>query len=188
MELPETPFWFLRHGETDYNAKGLSQGALDISLNDTGRAQAKAAAPLLAGRGIVRIFSSPMIRTRETTAIVNETLNLPVTFEPELREVIFGGMEGKPLMPWFVEWMEGRATPEGAESFAELTVRVRGMLGGILRLPGPVLIVAHGGVFRAVRDILGLSREGLTPNAVPLYCEPGPRGWRVAPALDETWP
>jgi probable phosphoglycerate mutase len=186
VELPGTPFWFLRHGETDYNAKGLSQGALDISLNETGRAQAKAAAPLLAGRGIVQILSSPMIRTRETTAIVNETLNLPVHFEPELREVIFGGMEGKPLMPWFVDWMEGRATPEGAESFAALSQRVRVVLGRILRLPGPVLIVAHGGVFRAVRDILGLSREGLTPNAQPLYCAPGEQGWQVTPAIGGT--
>ncbi len=188
MQLPGTPFWFLRHGETDYNAKGLSQGALDISLNETGRAQAKAAAPLLAGHGIVQILSSPMIRTRETTAIVNETLSLPVAFEPDLREVIFGGMEGKPLSPWFLDWMEGRFTPEGAESFAELTARVRGVLARILRLPGPVLIVAHGGVFRAVRDILGLSREGLTPNAQPLYCEPGPQGWRITPSLDGSGP
>ncbi len=188
MELPETPFWFLRHGETDYNAKGLSQGALDISLNENGRAQARAAAPILKGQGIVHILSSPMIRTRETTEIVNETLNLPVTFEPELREVIFGGMEGKPLSPWFADWMEGRFTPEGAESFPALTARIRQVLGRILRLPGPVLIVAHGGVFRAVRDILGLSREGLTPNAQPLFCEPMAQGWRVSPALDETRP
>jgi probable phosphoglycerate mutase len=184
--MPGTPFWFLRHGETDYNAKGLSQGALDISLNETGRAQAARAAPLLAGQGIVGILSSPMIRTRETTAIVNETLKLPVSYDPALREVIFGGMEGKPLSPWFVSWMEGSYTPEGAESFAELTARVRGALTRILALPGPVLIVAHGGVFRAVRDILGLSREGLTPNAQPLFCEPGPDGWRVRPALDGT--
>ncbi len=57
-----------------------------------------------------------------------------------------------------------------------------------LALPGPVLIVAHGGVFRAVRGILGLTKEGLTPNAQPLYCEPGPRGWQVVPALDGTGP
>jgi probable phosphoglycerate mutase len=192
MTLPGTPFWFLRHGETDYNAKGLSQGALDISLNETGRAQAAAAAPLLAGRGILAIISSPMIRTRETTAIVNETLKLPVTFEPALREVIFGGMEGKPLSPWFADWMEGIFTPDGAESFSQLSTRVEAALTRILALPGPVLIVAHGGVFRAVRGILGLAKEGLTPNAQPLYCEPGPQGWQVTPAtaaaLDGTGP
>jgi bisphosphoglycerate-dependent phosphoglycerate mutase len=91
MALPPVAFWFLRHGQTDYNAAGLSQGALDIALNETGRAQARAAAPLLVGLGIVEIVSSPMRRTTETTDIVNEALGLPVHFEPDLREVVFGG-------------------------------------------------------------------------------------------------
>jgi probable phosphoglycerate mutase len=187
--LAKAPFWFLRHGETDYNARGLSQGALDISLNETGRAQARAAAPLLAGRGLVAIISSPMLRTRETTAIVNETLNLPVSFEPDLREVVFGGMEGKPLMPWFVDWMAGTYTPEGAESFAGLTARIRAALARILLLPGPVLIVGHGGMFRAARVALGLTPEGLTPNAQPLACSPSPDGWRITQAtLDGAHP
>ena len=34
--LSATPFWFLRHGETDWNAQGLSQGNIDIPLNATG--------------------------------------------------------------------------------------------------------------------------------------------------------
>jgi len=179
LGLTATPFWFLRHGETEYNAAGLSQGALDISLNATGRAQAANAGPLLAGQGIAAIISSPMLRTRETTEGVNEFLRLPVTFEPDLREVIFGGMEGKPLMPWFPEWLEGRYTPEGAETFADLSARVELAMARVLALPGPVLIVAHGGVFRAIRDLMGLKKEGLTPNAVPLYCEPIETGWEI---------
>ncbi len=183
--MPATPFWFLRHGETDYNAKGLSQGALDISLNETGRAQAALAAPVLAGRGIVGIVASPMLRTRETTAIVNQVLDLPVSFEPGLKEVVFGGMEGKPLMPWFPDWMAGTYTPEGAETFAALTARVDAAMRRVLAAPGPLLIVAHGGVFRAIRAIFGLAAEGLTPNAQPLYCEPTALGWRItAPSLD----
>ncbi len=182
MALPRAAFWFLRHGETDYNAKGLSQGAIDVALNANGRAQAAAAAPMLAGRGIVEIVSSPMLRTRETTAVVNEALGLPVRFEADLREVIFGGMEGKPLMPWFPEWLEGRFTPEGAETFAAVTARVDGAMARVLAGPGPVLVVAHGGVFRAIRDLMGLPRgEGITGNAVPLFCEPGLLGWRVTP-------
>lgn len=179
MSLPQIPFWFLRHGQTDYNARGLSQGAIDIPLNETGRAQAKSAGAELANRGIVSIVCSPMLRTRETAAIVNQVLGLPVTYEPAIREVIFGGMEGKPLHPWFQDWMEGSFTPAGAESFAALTLRVEAALGRILSLPGPVLIVSHGGVFRALRSLMGVSREGLTPNGQPLYCEPLEDGWRV---------
>ncbi len=181
MSLPATAFWFLRHGETDYNARGLSQGANDIPLNDTGRNQAKAAARLLVDRGIVSITCSPMLRTRETAAIVNEALRLPVAYEPAIREVIFGGMEGKALAPWFQSWMDGSFTPEGAESFAELTSRIDGALQRILAQPGPVLIVAHGGVFRAVRDLMRVSREGLTPNGQPLFCAPSASGWHIAP-------
>jgi broad specificity phosphatase PhoE len=179
LALPDQNFWFLRHGETDYNAKGLSQGAIDVPLNQTGRDQARRAGPLLAGRGIAAIISSPMLRTRETTAIVNEFLDLPVSYEPDLREVVFGGMEGKPLMPWFPEWLDGHFTPEGAETFASLKLRVEGAMDRILQIPGPLLIVAHGGVFRAIRDLMGMAREGLTPNALPLYCNHTLSGWRV---------
>lgn len=179
--LAATAFWFLRHGETDYNAAGLSQGALDIPLNDKGRAQAQAAAPLLVGQGIVSIVASPMHRARETAELVNEVLGLELTFEPELREVVFGGMEGKPLHPWFPHWMDGTYTPEGAETFSSLTVRTRAAMARVLVQPGPVLVVAHGGIFRALRDLMGLPREGLTQNAVPMYCEPTPAGWQITP-------
>ncbi len=181
MSLPAIPFWFLRHGETDYNAAGLSQGALDISLNATGRAQAGAAAPLLAGQGITGIIASPMLRAKETADIVNEFLGLPIAFEPDLREVQFGGMEGKALLPWFPEWLEGRYTPPNAESFAQVLARVEAAMQKILR-PGPLLIVAHGGVFRALRDLMDLPKQGLTPNATPLYCAPGATGWQVTAA------
>jgi probable phosphoglycerate mutase len=135
---------------------------------------------LLKGQGIAAIVSSPMLRTRQTTEIVNAVLKLPVSYEPDLREVVFGGMEGKPLQPWFTEWMEGRATPEGAESFAALTARAEAAMARVLALPGPLLIVAHGGIFRAIRDLMGLAKEGLTPNGVPLCCEPTLTGWKVS--------
>lgn len=180
LSLARTPFWFLRHGETDYNAAGLSQGALDIPLNATGRAQAEAAGPLLAGQGITTIVSSPMLRTRETTDIVNGFLNLPVQYEPDLREVIFGGMEGKPLLPWFPEWLEGRYTPPDAESFEQVLARVNAAMARTLTIAGPILVVAHGGVFRALRDLMTLPKQGLTPNAIPLYCVPTDTGWAVA--------
>ncbi len=64
--LPARAFWFLRHGETDWNAQGLSQGSIDIPLNATGIAQAAAAAQTLRDRGIASIVSSPLSRARDT--------------------------------------------------------------------------------------------------------------------------
>lgn len=181
--LPLIPFWFIRHGQTRYNQAGLVQGVLDVSLNDTGRDQAERAAPLLQGWGITAIISSPMRRARETADIINRFLHLPISDDAELREVSFGGKEGQPLEPWFPEWIEGRYTPENAESFAALRERVQAALCRILPAQeGPLLIVAHGGVFRAIRDLMGLPREALTGNAIPLYCAPEAGAWRMTVA------
>ena len=39
--LTPQAFWYLRHGETDWNARNVSQGAIDTPLNETGLAQAR---------------------------------------------------------------------------------------------------------------------------------------------------
>ncbi|WBO59675.1 histidine phosphatase family protein [Acidocella sp. MX-AZ03] len=82
-------------------------------MNATGRAQAERAGPLLAGQEITAIIASPLQRARQTAEIINEFLRLPLSIEPDLREVAFGSMEGEPLLPWFPDWLEGRATPDG---------------------------------------------------------------------------
>src|ERR1700693_4298759 len=90
-------FWFLRHGETDWNAQNLSQGAVDIPLNETGLAQARSASLLLRGRVIVAIISSPLSRAKVTADIAAAQLGLPVQIDDGLKEVAFGVMEGKPM-------------------------------------------------------------------------------------------
>ena len=59
--IPKRPFYFLRHGETDWNFEGRYQGQSDIPLNATGIAQAHAAADRLARVPIDRIVSSRLI-------------------------------------------------------------------------------------------------------------------------------
>ncbi|WP_454226405.1 histidine phosphatase family protein [Propioniciclava flava] len=54
----------MRHGETDANASGIFQGQADIPLNDTGRAQAQAAAQRLATFSPDRIVASDLSRAR----------------------------------------------------------------------------------------------------------------------------
>ncbi len=180
--LPPIAFWFLRHGETDWNAQGLSQGNVDIPLNPTGLAQARAAAGLLRNRGIASIVASPLSRARVTAEIVAEALALPVAFDPDLREVSFGVQEGKAMSEWFAEWVAGRLTPEGAESFATLRRRATAGVGRALGQPPVVLVVAHGALFRALRAVMGLEPNLRTRNAVPVWCEPpaaGETAWRV---------
>src|ERR1019366_1585710 len=121
--LNAVPFWFLRHGETDWNAQGVSQGNVDIPLNPTGLAQARSAAERLRHRGIASIVASPLSRARVTAEIVGGRLALPVRIEDSLREVRFGVKEGQPMSDWFADWVGGKATPEGAESFPALRQR-----------------------------------------------------------------
>jgi broad specificity phosphatase PhoE len=76
--LQRVPFWFLRHGETDWNAQGLSQGNVDIPLNPTGLAQARSAAERLHNRGIATIVASPLSRARDTDGVAGDALSLSV--------------------------------------------------------------------------------------------------------------
>lgn len=180
--LPSIAFWYLRHGETDWNAQGLSQGNVDIPLNATGLAQARAAAELLRGRGIGSIIASPLSRARVTAEIVAEALDLPVSIDPDLREVGFGVQEGKEMGTWFPAWVDGSFTPEGAESFPDLRRRAVSAVARALEHPPAVLVVAHGALFRALRAEMGLEANIRTRNAVPIWCEPpapGQAPWRL---------
>ena len=91
-----------------------------------------------------------------------------------LKEVAFGVHEGTAMAgDWFAEWVAGRMTPQGGESFAALRRRAAAAVAEALGKPAPVLVVAHGAFFRAVRAELGLVADIRTPNALPLFCEPG---------------
>jgi broad specificity phosphatase PhoE len=171
-KLHPVAFWFLRHGETDWNTQNLSQGNVDIPLNETGLAQARSASLLLRGKGIKSIISSPLSRARVTADIAAAQLGLPVQIDEGLREVAFGVKEGEPMSEWFQPWVDGLMTPEGAESFPALTTRAVAAVNRCIARPGLVLVVAHGALFRALRGAMGHEPNVRTRNAVPVWCEP----------------
>ena len=184
--LNPIPFWFLRHGETDWNAQGLSQGRTDIPLNAVGLAQAERAARTLRGiGGIATIIASPLVRARRTAEIAAEALGLPVGLDAGLQEVNFGEQEGKPMGDWYDDWIAGTYTPAGAEDFATLLARAVAAVNRATAKPGPVLVVAHGALFRALRLAFGHEPNVRTPNALPIRCTPpagGATAWDLAPA------
>jgi probable phosphoglycerate mutase len=184
--LAQVPFWFLRHGETDWNAQGLSQGGVDIPLNDTGLSRARLAATKLRHRGITTIIASPLSRTRVTAEIVAEALGLPFAIDDDLREVTFGVQEGKAMSDWFTAWIAGDATPEGAETFAALRLRAVASTNRATAQPPAVLVVAHGAWFRSLRSAMGIEPVKRTQNALPIFCEPPRAGetvWSLQPVL-----
>jgi probable phosphoglycerate mutase len=185
--LPRAAFWFLRHGETDWNARGLSQGNIDIPLNANGLAQARTAAELLRDRRIASIVASPLSRARITAEIAAEVAAVPVAIDPDLVETSFGAQDGQPMTAWFDDWIAGTFTPPDAEPFAALRARAIAAITRALGHPAPVLVVGHGAFFRALRAEMGLVPNVRLPNAMPMLCTPPPDGaaaWTLTPAAE----
>ena len=89
------------------------------------------------------------------------------------------------MSEWFSHWVEGQMTPEGAEAFADLRHRAVAAINRCVVHPSPVLVVAHGALFRALRQAMGLEPNVRTANAVPILCQPpagGETAWTLHPA------
>src|SRR5258706_10115393 len=103
--MPAPTIYYIRHGETAWNAEGRLQGAQDTSLNDLGRKQAARAGGILGdlfardGRSeqALAYVASPLGRARSTMELVRGALRLPphdYTIDDRLREIGYGGLEG----------------------------------------------------------------------------------------------
>ncbi len=97
---PSTEIWFIRHGETNWNAAHRMQGRIDIPLNAQGIAQAAALVPLLVQshrqQPFTALYATPLTRSQQTAAPVAAALQLPVGIVADLQERAFGIIEGEP--------------------------------------------------------------------------------------------
>jgi len=169
------PFYFMRHGQTDANLAGVFQGNVDIPLNDTGIRQAQSARDKLAAVPIATIISSPMQRARHTAEIVNERHSIEIVEDAGLKEADFGPYEGQPHEFWLGEYLTGDDTniPDDVEPIADFLKRTQAAINAALKYPGPVLIVAHGGVYMAINQMLHPhQRRGLS-NCEAVFHSPG---------------
>ena len=86
---------------------------------------------------------------------------------------------------WYDDWIAGAYLPDGAEPFHVLLARAVAAVNRALERPAPVLVVAHGALFRSLRLAFGLEPNIRTPNALPVRCEPpveGSDAWTLTPA------
>ncbi|WP_374654340.1 histidine phosphatase family protein [Dongia sp.] len=176
--LPRIPFHFVRHGETDWNRAGRMQGWRDIPLNANGAAQAEALRAAMGNHGFRSIAASPLSRARQTAEILNRDLGLELHLVGELREFDVGPYEGTEPRGWFADW-RGGALRDGVESFADFTQRIRRGMLAALNLPGPVLVVAHGGVVWALESLLGLPVGMDIANTTLVRFRPQAAQWQV---------
>jgi broad specificity phosphatase PhoE len=165
--------YYIRHGETSWNAEGRLQGAQDIALNERGRQQATHAGRILAGliardghdKAALPFVSSPLGRARSTMELMRRVLELPVddySLDNRLREIGYGVWEGSTLTEMQVadpELYARRLTakwtlaPEGGETYASVQLRMRNWYDSLLV---DTVAVAHGGTARALMVALGL--------------------------------
>jgi probable phosphoglycerate mutase len=165
--------YYIRHGETDFNAEQRLQGRRDTLLNARGRVQAKDCGQLLRdlfGRdnrsaGDFVYVSSPLQRARETMEILRPPLGLPphpYETDSRLLEISYGEWEGLTLpeiearMPGMLAERERDKwdfAPPGGESYRELTARVGEWYAS---LQEDTVVAAHGGGVRALMALFDL--------------------------------
>lgn len=86
----------VRHGETEENVKGISQGTLPGTLTQKGLEQASKVGLRLKDEKIDFIYVSDLKRTVDTYDKIKDALpNVSVLFVPELREFCRGVFNGK---------------------------------------------------------------------------------------------
>ena len=168
-----------RHGETDWNKHGILQGWLDVPLNEKGRHQADELAAGLAGSGLTAVWSSNLVRARETADIIALALQLAAPLCHEgLKERHFGALQGIPkselaeLNPVLLAQILRRnpaAEFVGGESMGEFSDRVlRACVEIGSRHRGErVLVITHGWCL----DVALRHTGGFAPSAV-LHAKP----------------
>ncbi len=179
-EQDEKPtLWFVRHGESTWNASGLVQGQAEGSvLTAKGRREAARAAEQLGRARVSAIWTSDLERAHETAAIIGHVLHLPLRYERALRERDFGTAEGRPLseLSTAVSGIEGDRVvdadvrpPEG-ESLRALYRRVAAFMDDAAAgaAESAVVVVTHGGVIRMAQAYAeGIGVEDMVWGPVP---------------------
>lgn len=161
----------LRHGQTEFNAGSRMQGQIDTDLSDLGRAQAVAAAEVLAKRQPLLIVSSDLRRAHDTALTLSEHSGQPVRVDTRLRETNLGDWQGMThaevdaMSPGArIAWREdAKLAPHGGESRIDVADRSLPLVAELIAgepewgaddPERPVVLVAHGGLIAALTAAL----------------------------------
>jgi len=167
------PIYVFRHGRTEWNAIERIQGALDSSLTEEGRAQARAVGVAfreeLQVAGIlpqdVALFASPLGRVRQTVALACAEAGIdiaPCRFDDRLREVTWGDWDGLTRIEIEQRWpgvlaerndLKWEHQPPGGESYAMAAPRAMAVLADLVTAAAtrPVAAFSHGAIGRLLR-------------------------------------
>jgi len=142
------------------------QGQLESDLTERGREQTEVNARVLANLGIEALYSSPLARARQSAAIINRQLNLPISYDVRIKEWDCGDWSGELYgdvqARWAEEWAAYQADPfyyrgPNCENYPDMIERVRPFLDELLgQTVQTVAVVSHGMIGRVmVSTLLG---------------------------------
>ena len=156
--------YFVRHGETIWNKEKKIQGQSDIPLNEYGKELGYITADALKDIPFDIVYSSPLIRAKETAEILVKNRNLKIYEDHRLIEMSFGEGEGESLpeihahpemnLHNFIHNPGEYTPPAGGETFEELYARCKTFIEEYI-LPveqkyNCMLIVGHGALIRGM--------------------------------------
>ena len=190
-----TRLCIVRHGETAWNAEHRVQGQLDIPLNEIGLRQAQAVGLALGQERFDAIYSSDLVRARQTAAPIANLLSMNLLIEQDLRERHYGIFERLTYAEVRTKYPEDYARFEArdpqyafrtGESLQDFSVRSIAIVSKIVKENEgkSVLVFTHGGVLdKLYRHITGLplsaERNFGIPNAGLNRIEITADGWRI---------
>ncbi len=154
-------FYFVRHGETDWNRQCLFQGRQDIPLNENGVLQAKKLAGYLKTKNVKFscIYSSVLKRAVQTAQVLAENFDLKIEKSDLLKEINFGDLEGTKVQKEKV-FFDGPKYLEiefpNGEKMMDACARFEQFISELPLDVDNVLIVAHGALFKAVLEKNGV--------------------------------
>ena len=172
--------YIIRHGETDYNAKGVLQGHMDAPLNESGRSLAAIVGRAMKGIHFDRCISSPLKRASETAEIVlRESENdIPVETDRRIIEICIGDYEGHILSELGETGKIFYADPfrfpgfPGGERIQDVCERTQKFLRELVSQDDDktYLIAMHGCALRAMLNPLYDHPEDFWHGRVPYNC------------------
>ena len=175
-----TRICFVRHGETDWNIERRMQGHCDLALNANGEAQAAIAGRFFSNVQATALYSSDLLRARQTAQPIADALHRPMIVRTALREQNFGRCEGMVFSeivakhPGDAHAIMSRdpdyAAPGGGESRRQHGQRILDCIGRlVIEHPGQtIVVVTHGGVLDVIyRRVHGLPADAPRDYPIP---------------------
>lgn len=160
--------YIVRHGETLWNKEKRLQGRTDIDLNENGRDLARKTGEALMNTRIDRIYSSPLMRARETAELIRNGRDIEILTDDRLKELCFGSFEGQDFSKlirdesltfrYFFKQPELYVPSPDAETLEQLIARAGNFMKEVIEPLADqcerIMIVAHGALNKGIMSYI----------------------------------